>query len=202
MSYEFALLIDAASRLDADAFVAQFPEDVFWVETQGKGTTRFMTSIEPVEDGNPAVFVAPIRKREGANGFRLMITIGRGATNDIVVEAQDVSKFHAYVMVRPEGAPPEDGYKICDAGSTCGTRVNSIDLAVREPHPLSNGAEVELGSALLTYLEPASLYTRLGLLSPDTDATYFKPAEDLGPVVGEKTEFNAADIDPECTWDE
>ena len=59
-----------------------------------------------------------------------IITIGRSATCDIVVEAPVVSSVHATLEVLPSG----DGYAIEDAGSTNGTflgsRTNRVDARV------------------------------------------------------------------------
>src|SRR5262245_52871916 len=67
--------------------------------------------------GPCGVEVHLLHKREGANPFAAMVTIGRASNNDVVLEDPGVSKFHAYV--RASGAE----WLITDAGSLNGTFV-------------------------------------------------------------------------------
>lgn len=73
-------------------------------------------------------------------------TIGRGLDNDLVVESTDVSRHHARLDFH------EGGYYLSDLGSTNGTRVDG--QPVRQPTPLRDGAQIELGSVQLQFLPP------------------------------------------------
>jgi hypothetical protein len=64
-------------------------------------------------------------KKTPRNPFAGMITIGRAANNDVVVNHSSVSKFHAYVRVLGT-----DSLVIFDVGSTNGTRVDDRPVTV------------------------------------------------------------------------
>jgi len=97
--------------------------------------------------------VAALRKRPGANAFANMLTIGRARNNDIEVRASDASKFHAYLST----AAPGDAWRLCDAGSSFGTFLNGERLTPREAVAVSYGAELRLGSVLMSLFAPAGL---------------------------------------------
>ena len=84
------------------------------------------------------------------------VTIGRVATNDIVVDEEGVSRRHALIR----GGP--DGYWISDMGSRNGTFVNRKRLGV-EPRQLRNFDRIEIGGAKATvrwdFLESQSTTT-------------------------------------------
>ena len=81
-----------------------------------------------------------------------MVTIGRAKNNDVLIPADDVSKFHAYVLRRPR----QEGVFFADAGSTFGTKVDGEVLAPRQPVRLESGALVEFGSVRATFYSPES----------------------------------------------
>ncbi|HEX6618906.1 MAG TPA: DUF3662 and FHA domain-containing protein [Solirubrobacteraceae bacterium] len=67
-------------------------------------------------------------------------TIGRSRECDIVLADTNVSRRHA--ELRPLG----DGWTVTDLGSTNGVRVNGRDVRANEPHGLSSGDRVEVGT--------------------------------------------------------
>jgi pSer/pThr/pTyr-binding forkhead associated (FHA) protein len=151
--------VSAAHKTTREQFAAAFPEPVFviepFLEVQG-GPGKFGTIAGPAGTGQETA-VARIKKRPGANAFDMMITIGRARNNDIELRAQDVSKFHAYVMFGPGGEA-----SITDAGSTYGTFVKGRQLRAREDRvPLEPGVEVKLGSVIMRYHTPASFFDYL-----------------------------------------
>jgi hypothetical protein len=99
------------------------------------------------------LFVHSLRKRDGANPFAGMITIGRATNNDIVLEDPGVSKFHAYA--RAVGG----SWMLTDAGSLNGTWVDQVRLARDRSTVLRPLAIVRLGKELtLTFYPPPELY--------------------------------------------
>jgi len=100
--------------------------------------------------------VLPIRKAD-RNSFAHMITVGRAANNDVVVEHTAVSKFHAYFQRGPAGE-----LTIQDADSSNGTSVEGVQLEARSPVRVQSGTVVVLGGAVqLEVLEPEDLYERV-----------------------------------------
>lgn len=98
--------------------------------------------------------LAFVTKRPG-NPFAHLISVGRSATNDIVVGVDSVSKVHGY-FVR-EG----DGWSFTDHGSTNGSTLAGKELEPSDKYPLHDGLVLQLGpEAMLQYLSPESLYLK------------------------------------------
>jgi pSer/pThr/pTyr-binding forkhead associated (FHA) protein len=74
-----------------------------------------------------------------------VVTIGRTADNDIVLESDGVSHCHAMLLAQP------DGVTLLDLGSTFGTFVDAVQALPDEPMRLPNGAQISIGRALLRY---------------------------------------------------
>jgi pSer/pThr/pTyr-binding forkhead associated (FHA) protein len=74
---------------------------------------------------------------------RSMVSIGRGADNNLVLPVQGVSRFHAR-LERGRG-----GWLLTDVGSTNGTQVNGQPLAEQQSHLLYPGDRITMGSAVL-----------------------------------------------------
>ena len=70
-----------------------------------------------------------------------MLTIGRGALCDIVLEDNGVSRQHAGIRGDP------DGFWIADLGSRNGTYVNSEVIGL-EPRRLRNNDRIEFGGTM------------------------------------------------------
>jgi transcriptional regulator with AAA-type ATPase domain len=71
--------------------------------------------------------------------------IGRGASNDLVLSDSGVSRTHAEVIYE------DGGYAIRDVGSSNGT---FVDGARAETARLGTGAKIEVGHALLKFVQP------------------------------------------------
>jgi hypothetical protein len=98
--------------------------------------------------------LAPVQKREGANAFAIMITLGRAANNDIVIPDARVSKLQAYFTRADGGA-----WQIHDPGSKNGTIVDGAALQAGQALPLRAGAVMSFsGVAECVFLLPADLY--------------------------------------------
>ena len=70
--------------------------------------------------------VAPVQKDHDSNLFLGMITLGRAENNDIVIQHERISSFHAHF--RSEG----ERLFLTDSNSTNGTEVNGIRLTPNE----------------------------------------------------------------------
>jgi hypothetical protein len=155
--------------LGREQFLAQHP-DPFLVldqlgddpeaeafQTVGSGNRRVRAPHVMKGDAPlPRATAAIIKKREGANDFANMITIGRAGNNDIMLEVSSVSKFHAYFT-----KDPRDGHwYVHDAGSSNGTWIDGERLG--ESHGkalLHDGASIQLGpDARARFYEAAALF--------------------------------------------
>lgn len=94
----------------------------------------------------------PVRKRPGGNPFGMMVTIGRAANNDIVLNDPAMSKLQCYLH-RFAGT-----WAVCDPGSTNGTfldgaRVRSASSTLR------SGSRLGLADVYeVMFLEPRALW--------------------------------------------
>ena len=77
------------------------------------------------------------------------LTIGRGLTNDLTLDLDDVSRQHA--RFTPEG----ESWAVEDLGSTNGTQVNGVEIKGRTP--LHNGDLVKVGRAIFKYLSGGNI---------------------------------------------
>src|SRR4051812_37297621 len=73
-----------------------------------------------------------------------ILTLGRGDTNDVVLDHDNVSRFHAEVHNK------NDHFAIIDKGSTNGTFVN--DRRVKKEHLLNSGDLVKIGGSIFKFL--------------------------------------------------
>jgi len=100
-----------------------------------------------------AVVVYPLRPRDPARGS--MVTLGREARQDVVIQDMSVSRFHAFAK------PGQDGALLLqDAGSTNGTTVNGesvLTTASGPPRRLKPGDNVRLGHIELTFTDARAL---------------------------------------------
>lgn len=108
---------------------------------------------------SPRTKVAVVVKREGANGFTNMVTIGRAGNNDITLEIASISKFHAYIT----NDAREGAWFVHDAGSANGTWIDGQKLTESQGKlKLSNGSFIQLGpDARVRFYEAAALYDLL-----------------------------------------
>ena len=72
-------------------------------------------------------------------------TLGRKATNDIVIPDPYASGSHALIT------EVEGRFTITDVGSTNGTLLNGEKLAPNEPHELAEGEEITVGQSILSF---------------------------------------------------
>jgi hypothetical protein len=96
--------------------------------------------------------VVPLEKT-GRHPFP-MITLGRAATNDVVLDLEGVSKLHATFVDDGSG-----NWSITDAGTTNGTLVQEKLLPPRATRPINDGEEIVFGNELTTlFFRPRALF--------------------------------------------
>ena len=110
------------------------------------------------------VLATPVYRiaKRGANVFEGMINVGRAGNNDIVLDFQSVSKFHAYVTKDPVS----QSYCLTDADSTNGSFVNGTRLKPHQKTPLGEADTICFaGQVDLKYYSAGGFYDVLSLLS-------------------------------------
>ena len=75
-------------------------------------------------------------------------TIGRASDNTIVLEDETISRYHAVVVIQPEGV------FLMDLESTNGTSVNTVAALPDEAVRLSDGDVVTIADMALQYHVP------------------------------------------------
>jgi pSer/pThr/pTyr-binding forkhead associated (FHA) protein len=113
--------------------------------------TQSGLAVPAIGGGDP---MAVVIEKTKANAFQRRITIGRTANNDIVLDDNSVSRFHAWIEFQDEAQE----WVLVDAGSRNGSVVAGRRLAPKAPATLSNGQSVRIGALQLTY------YTAQGFL--------------------------------------
>ncbi len=114
---------------------------------------------EYVKAGHYDARLFPLVKRGSAHSFS-MITVGRSSANDLVLEKDAISKFHAYFKRNRKG-----DYTVSDAGSTNGTTVNSARLAKNSPVALTGGEAISFGKIFVaTFHTPATLHSYISIV--------------------------------------
>lgn len=111
----------------------------------------------PSRPGNGDVVVLTLVKQDArANAFAMGITVGRVATNDVVMDDPSISRFHAYFQHDER----KGGWTVTDADSQNGTFVDGKKTAGHQP--VADGARVTFGSVSTRFLEPEKFFAWLG----------------------------------------
>lgn len=90
--------------------------------------------------------LAVVIEKTKDNAFQRRITVGRTANNDIVLDDQSVSRFHAYLQ-----QDERQEWTLTDAGSRNGSFVSGRRLSAKTPVPLANAAVVRIGAVQVTF---------------------------------------------------
>lgn len=126
------------------------------------GRTILMSSAERAvmagrqrrQSGDASLVVLAVQKIQSS--FPSMITVGRTANNDVVIEDVQISKFHAFFKILPHGA------ELADAGSRNGTFVRERKLEPKGPAlPVRVGDSVRFGTLEFSFLDASSTWDRL-----------------------------------------
>lgn len=100
--------------------------------------------------------VGRIQKREGGNAFANMVTLGRMPNNDIHLPAPDVSGFHAYFLLQPDGS-----LQLSDANSSFGTTVDGVRLESQKPVPIALGQTITFATVQARLVEVAEVFEHI-----------------------------------------
>ena len=101
--------------------------------------------------GDPLVFRVE-KREEASSAFPLGVTIGRVDSNDLVLDDDSVSRFHAFFRFDQPGKT----WVLSDAESKNGTWVDGQKLAPEQSAPLKDGSRLRFGNAELQFLMPAA----------------------------------------------
>ncbi len=116
-----------------------------WERTRGHNVAK------PIA-GDPRVF----RVEKGAkanNAFAFGITVGRVDTNDLVLEDDSISRFHAFLKLDERNQM----WMLTDAESKNGTWVDGKRLEKNQRIALRDNVSVKFGDAEMRFLMPATL---------------------------------------------
>ena len=92
-------------------------------------------------------------QKSAKNAFADEVTLGRTANNDITIEDNSVSRFHAYFAPDKSG-----GWSLIDAKSTAGTFVAGKRLEPKTPVAVQPGSMLAVGEVELRFLDPDAFY--------------------------------------------
>lgn len=121
------------------------------------------------DEMEPGMFVVRVEKSDRA-AWVSFITVGRARNNDIVLRHPSISKLHAQIHREPSSGNDHSdafGFKLVDAGSANGTKINGRRLARGEVSEIRNGDKVAFGDIVCSFLDAATLYDRLRTLPRD-----------------------------------
>jgi pSer/pThr/pTyr-binding forkhead associated (FHA) protein len=134
---------------DEAAFRREFPGPVLVWESPPDGKEEpLLFATRPGERavvpraGKPVFF--EVRKTV-KNAFADEVTVGRTTNNDIVIEDNSVSRFHAYFA-------PGAQWSLVDAGSSVGSWVEGNKLAPRAAAKLHDQSRVRLGTVEMRFM--------------------------------------------------
>ena len=105
---------------------------------------------DPTEHtGSLSILVYPLRSAVH------IVSLGRGAENDVVIPDRSISRRHAFLKRGAQG-----GFLMLDAGSSNGTMINGRTVLAKgsgAPSPLAPGDTVRLGRLEFTFVGAAAL---------------------------------------------
>lgn len=158
-AFEFQTLLSRAVEMDLEKFTAMLEVPVLYAEQflAAADSQRVATLKGDTGERRRVDLFYPLVKRPGSNVFASMITLGRASNNDIVIEGEGISKFHAYFI------ESGDEWLLVDAGSSFGTFVDHKKLEPRtERAQLSDKISLRFGNALVgRFLLPKSCHELL-----------------------------------------
>ncbi len=159
---EFLVFLKKYRDLSGTEFVSRFNHGFLLInkreDNEGGDGREFRTKLshdlsDYVKAGHDDARLFPLLKRGSAHSFS-MITVGRSSANDLVLEKDAISKFHAYFKRNKKGE-----YTVSDAGSTNGTTVNSERLEKNIPVTLVGGEAISFGNTFVAaFHTPTTLY--------------------------------------------
>lgn len=150
----FVSLSRQLGRLDRDAFLERVQEPHLLLlshllittagVSRGATTSMFKQGLPRRTLDVHDLSLIPVRKREGANPFENLVTLGRARNNDVVIPDTRVSKLHTHF------GRVGSSWSVYDASSSNGTWVDGVrveppdGMRLRSPCVLSLAGEVDL----------------------------------------------------------
>lgn len=107
---------------------------------------------------NPETRVVPLEKSE-RNPFSGLFTVGRDASNDLVIDEGFVSRVHCFF------SRSDQGWSVQDAGSVNGIVVAGRVLKERAQAPITPGESVWIGRQELVFVDQATLEALLWMVA-------------------------------------
>ena len=114
--------------------------------------TQSGLSVPSMGGGDP---MAAVIEKSADNAFKHRVTIGRTSNNDIVLDDNSVSRFHAWFEERA------GEWLVVDAGSRNGTVVNGKKLAAKASFTMVNGTSLRIGALPLTFYSAQGFFEML-----------------------------------------
>jgi pSer/pThr/pTyr-binding forkhead associated (FHA) protein len=164
---DYALLALTSSR---EAFVAACPFPFLVGRVGAPKPARRHLTIDPrnqsyfektasnvvavSRSGSAELSVLAVRKVQET--FPTMVSVGRTANNDIVINHPLVSKFHAFFRLGDGGR-----VELFEAGSKNGTFVGDLQLAAKEPRAVRSGDEVRFAELTYQFLDAGPAWDRV-----------------------------------------
>ena len=103
------------------------------------------------------------------------VIVGRAADADVPINDSMISRRHAVLLCGPEGV------RIVDEGSANGTYLSGAKLPAKQPVPLSDGAQLRMGQALIKFVAAKA---------EEVDATSIKAAAPEPPPTTPPTKLS------------
>ncbi len=99
--------------------------------------------------------------KKGDSSFPNKITVGRSANNDIVIEHQSISKFHAFFSINELNY----NHELTDVNSMNGTKLNGKALEAMKKSEVNNGDVITFGTDLsFVFLLARDLFSRIRIM--------------------------------------
>lgn len=113
--------------------------------------------------------------KSGRNAFENMLTLGRAANNDVVVDDHAVSKLHGFFRHNPL----RDLHTFTDVGSTNGTTHEGVPLERNRPVEMQSGQTLLLGGAVKAqFFETKAFHEYLAVYRRLRKSTTSLPAQE------------------------
>jgi hypothetical protein len=112
-----------------------------------------LSQAPPEPEAGASHLIFPVKKVQAT--LPSMISVGRTANNDIVINDVQISKFHALFRVRG------NDLEIEDAGSVNGTRVGTVQIAKGQPKVVRNGDRIGFGTVELKLFDTEAAWHAL-----------------------------------------